>query len=81
MLNNFTTNKKLCSNDSLITSRVKDKFVTSELIDSTKIRVNTINSIVKLDGKVSNQRMYNQVINTVKSINGVEGIDPDLTIG
>jgi osmotically-inducible protein OsmY len=64
---------KTISNDSWLTSKIKAKFVTDEVIDAAKIKVVTENSEVFLMGLVDRQ-MARQAVEVARNTNGVQRV-------
>lgn len=64
---------KTISNDSWLTSKIKAKFVTDEVIDAAKIKVVTENSEVFLMGLVD-RTMARQAVDVARNTNGVKRV-------
>lgn len=61
--------------DAWITARIKTELSTARDISSANINVTTDNGIVKLSGKLDNQRQVKETVAIAKSVKGVRRVD------
>ena len=63
------------TSDSVITSKLKTKYLTEGDIDSLKISVSTTKSVVSLAGVVPSQKMKNLAVKLARQTSGVKGVN------
>jgi hyperosmotically inducible periplasmic protein len=68
------------TSDATITAAVKMKFAADKTVDAFKIDVDTSDNHVTLTGTVNTKAEANQAIALARSIEGVKGVTPRLTI-
>lgn len=66
--------------DSAITAEVKSKILTAESLKDEKIKVSTINGVVKITGTVKTKQAKGAVTKITKSVKGVKSVSNQLTI-
>lgn len=66
--------------DATITAAVKMKFAADKTVDAFKINVDTTDNRVTLTGTVNNKAEADQAVALAKSVEGVTGVTPRLTI-
>ncbi len=76
-------NSKMPLTDTYVTAKVKGMLIRNNLLDITapgSIQVETKDKVVYLSGKVNRQEQITEIINSVKSVQGVSNIQNGLTI-
>ena len=65
------------ADDSMVTSKVKSKYLTDSRIKSLNISVSTTDGIVALSGQVPTSEMRQQAITIAENTNGVRSVSSD----
>ena len=66
--------------DATITAAVKMKFAADKTVDASKIDVDTKHNLVTLTGTVKSKVAADKAVALAKSVEGVKGVTPQLTI-
>ena len=66
--------------DATITAAVKMKFAADKTVDASKIDVDTKDNLVTLTGTVTSKAAADKAVVLAKSVEGVKGVTPHLTI-
>lgn len=66
--------------DATITAAVKMKFAADKTVDAFKINVDTTDNLVTLTGTVNTKVEADKAVALAKSVEGVKGVTPRLTI-
>ena len=66
--------------DATITAAVKMKFAADKTVDASKIDVDTKDNLVTLTGTVHSKAAADKAVTLAKSVEGVKGVTPQLTI-
>ena len=66
--------------DATITAAVKMKFAADKTVDASKIDVDTKDNLVTLTGTVNSKAAADKAVALAKSVEGVKGVTPHLTI-
>jgi hyperosmotically inducible periplasmic protein len=61
--------------DTVLTTKVKSKFVEAETVDAASISVETINGTVLLRGKAKDSREKSQAEQIARSVDGVKAVN------
>ena len=68
------------TSDATITAAVKMKFAADKTVDASKIDVDTKDHLVTLTGTVHSKAAADKAVALAKSVEGVKGVTPQLTI-
>ena len=68
------------ADDAMITSAVKAKFLTDDIVPSMSVSVETQEGVVQLTGDVESQAQATQAENVAKGVEGVQSVKNDLII-
>jgi len=66
--------------DSTITASVKTKLATEKLSTVTRVEVDTVRSVVSLNGVVESAEQRSRVESLVRQVDGVKGVNNNLQI-
>ena len=66
--------------DASITSAIKMKFANDEMVSASAINVDTDQGHVTLTGTVDSQAAFDRAMELARSVNGVQSVNPKLTI-
>jgi hypothetical protein len=68
------------TNNATTTAAVKMKFAADKTVDASKINVDTKDNLVTLTGTVKSKVAADKAVALAKSVEGVKGVTPQLTI-
>lgn len=67
--------------DSWITTKVKADLLATKDVSGMDVKVDTVNGVVKLSGKVPSKAQHDKAVDVAKAIKGVKSVDDsDLTV-
>ncbi len=66
--------------DSLITSKIKAKFVADKAVSALSIKVDTYKGVVQLSGFANDRREIERAVQIAESVNGVTSVRNDIQL-